>query len=84
MPFSVLKFQAKNLNKYKQKFSKDIEAKKIFTRPNGFFEGDILVQTNLARTLERIAKNGKEEFYSGETAKKISNFFHENLLGYLG
>ncbi len=76
--FVLSDFQAKNLNKYKQKFSKDIEAKKIFTRPNGFFEGDILVQKNLARTLERIAKNGKEEFYSGETAKKISNFFQNN------
>ncbi len=76
--FVLSDFQAKNLNKYKQKFSKDIEAKKIFTRPNGFFEGDILVQTNLARTLERIAENGKEEFYSGETAKKISNFFQNN------
>ena len=28
--------------------------------------------------MERIAKNGKEEFYSGKTAKRISNFFKEN------
>jgi gamma-glutamyltranspeptidase/glutathione hydrolase len=73
--FTLSSFQAKNLNKHKQKFSKNKEAKKIFTRPNGFSKGDILVQKNLANTLERIAQNGKKEFYSGETAKKIANFF---------
>ena len=76
--FVLSDFQAKNLNKYKQKFSKNKEAKEIFTRPNKFLQGDVLVQTNLAMTLERIAKNGKEEFYSGKTAKRISNFFKEN------
>jgi gamma-glutamyltranspeptidase/glutathione hydrolase len=76
--FVLSAFQANNLNKYKKKFSKNKEAKKIFTRPKGFFEGDILVQKNLAKTLERIAQNGKEEFYSGETAKKIANFFQNN------
>ena len=76
--FILSAFQAKNLNKYKKKFSKNKEAKEIFTRPMGFFEGDILVQKNLAKTLERIAQNGKEEFYSGDTAKKIANFFQSN------
>ena len=76
--FALSDFQAKNLNKYKQKFSKDNEAKKIFTRPNGFSEGDILIQSNLANTLEKISQNGKEEFYSGDTANKIANFFQIN------
>ena len=73
--FVLSDFQAKNLNKYKEKFSKNVEAKEIFTRPNGFTQGDTLVQTNLAKTLERIAYKGKQEFYSGETANKIANFF---------
>ena len=73
--FILSDFQAKNLNKYKTKFSLNKDAKKIFTRPNGFVEGDKLIQKDLANTLEKISKNGKEEFYSGETAKKISNFF---------
>ena len=76
--FVLSNFQANNLNKFKEKFLKNKEAKKTFTRPNGFFEGDLLVQTNLSRTLERIAQNGKEEFYSGVTAKKIVNFFQSN------
>ena len=37
-----------------------------------------MVQTNLANTLERISQYGEEEFYSGETAKKISRFFQIN------
>ena len=76
--FVLSDFQAKNLNKYKKKFLNSEESKKIFTRQDGFFEGDILVQTNLANTLERIAKNGEKEFYFGETAKKISSFFQTN------
>jgi gamma-glutamyltranspeptidase/glutathione hydrolase len=76
--FVLSDFQAKNLNKYKLKFSKNEEAKKIFTRPFGFSEGDILVQKNLASTLERIAQNGEEEFYSGETANKIADFFQSS------
>ena len=76
--FNLSKFQAKNLNKYSDKFSKNIEAKQIFTKPNGFKEGDLLIQKNLADTLERISKNGEQEFYSGETAKMISEFFKEN------
>ena len=76
--FVLSDFQSKNLNKYKQKFSKNKDAKKIFTRPDGFIEGDILVQKNLANTLERISVIGKDEFYSGNTAKKISNYFQSN------
>jgi gamma-glutamyltranspeptidase/glutathione hydrolase len=76
--FVLSNFQANNLNKYKKKFLKNKEATKIFTRTDGFSEGDTLIQKNLAITLERISKNGMDEFYSGETAKKISDFFHAN------
>ncbi len=76
--FALSDFQAKNLNKHKEKFSKNKEASEIFTKPNGFSQGDVLVQTNLAKTLQRISQNGKEEFYSGDTANKIANFFKLN------
>ena len=76
--FVLSDFQSKNLNKYKQKFLKNKEAKKIFTRPGGFSKGDILVQTDLANTLESIAQNGEKEFYSGGTARKIADFFKTN------
>ena len=34
--FTLSAFQAKNLNKYKDKFLKNEEAKETFTRPLGF------------------------------------------------
>ncbi len=36
--------------------------------------GDTLRYPALANTLKRIAKNGREEFYSGETAKILADF----------
>lgn len=37
----------------------------------GLYEGDILVQSDLADTLEYVATHTKEEFYTGEIAQKI-------------
>ncbi len=76
--FKLSSFQASNLNKYRDKFIRNEEAKKIFTLKNGLFkEGDILVQKDLADTIELILKKGPDEFYSGEIAQKISNYFLE-------
>ena len=75
--FYLSSFQSKNLNRYKEKFIKNEDSKRIFTKPNGFKENDLLIQKDLARTLEKISANGIKEFYSGETSKKIINFFRE-------
>ncbi len=40
--------------------------------------GDTLKFPNLANTLYRIMKNGKDEFYKGETAKKLVDFINDN------
>jgi gamma-glutamyltranspeptidase/glutathione hydrolase len=44
-----------------------------FRKPDGtrWREGDLLIQRDLADTLDRIAGQGPGEFYSGLTAKKI-------------
>jgi gamma-glutamyltranspeptidase/glutathione hydrolase len=49
------------------------ESKRIFQKNGAFFDvGETLTQPELAQTLERIASNGPNEFYEGETAKKFS------------
>ena len=51
----------------------DPESKRIFQKNGAFFDvGDTLAQPELAATLERIAKNGANEFYEGETAKRFA------------
>ena len=76
--FTLSEFQSKNINKYKKKFKRNVDATRIFTRPGGFKTNDLLVQEDLGDTLERISKNGMSEFYSGQTARKISDFFKSN------
>ena len=39
--------------------------------------GDTIKYTALAETLSRIMKNGKDEFYKGETAKKMVDFIQK-------
>ena len=40
--------------------------------------GDTLRFTNLANTLSRIMKNGRDEFYKGNTARKLVDFINDN------
>lgn len=39
--------------------------------------GDTLKNPKLAKTLERLVKNGKDEFYKGKTAKILVNYLQE-------
>ena len=49
------------------------ESRRIFLNGGRFFElGDTLKQRDLAATLERLARHGPDEFYSGETARLIA------------
>jgi len=51
----------------------DPESKRIFQKGGAFYDvGETLAQPELAQTLERIAKNGPNEFYEGETAKRFA------------
>ena len=59
------------------KGSKDLarspESKRIFQKDGALYDvGDTLTQPELAQTLERIAKNGANEFYAGETATRFA------------
>lgn len=49
------------------------ESKRIFHNNGKFYEpGDLLVQPELARVLERIQKKGADDFYLGETAQLLA------------
>lgn len=53
--------------------AKYADSNRIFLREGKYFhEGDVFVQTELARTLGRIATRGASDFYIGETAKLIA------------
>ncbi|MCI0689696.1 MAG: gamma-glutamyltransferase, partial [Sporichthyaceae bacterium] len=58
--------------------------REIYLHPDGsvYEIGDRLVQTDYARTLERIADGGPDEFYAGETARRMVEDFqaHGGLL----
>ncbi len=42
-----------------------------------FKEGDMISYPNLASTMKRIAQNGRDGFYKGETAQKLAAFIQE-------
>ncbi|MGK9165259.1 gamma-glutamyltransferase [Inquilinus limosus] len=59
---------------------KDPVAANIFFRPDGsaLQPGDRLVQTDLANTLEAIAKGGPDAFYKGAIAQKVAAAMQAN------
>jgi gamma-glutamyltranspeptidase/glutathione hydrolase len=56
-------------------FQKWLSSAKVFLKPDGqsYAQGDRLVQTDLADTLEAIAKSGPRAFYQGPIAEKIAS-----------
>ena len=55
------------------------ESKRIFQKNGAFYAmGETLIQPELAQTLERISKNGANEFYQGETAKRFADEMAKN------
>jgi gamma-glutamyltranspeptidase/glutathione hydrolase len=55
------------------------ESKRIFQRDGKYYEaGEIFVQPELGRTMERIARLGSADFYEGETARLLAQDMKEH------
>ena len=72
----VTKKQEKRILRHKKAFEKVNRDSIIFLKH--WKEGDTIKYIALANTLERILKNGRDEFYKGETSKKLAKFIQNN------
>ncbi len=68
----VTKFQAQSLADYRASFIKANGPNSLFSKE--YKENDTIKYPALAATLKRIAINGRDEFYNGETAQKLVAF----------
>jgi len=72
----VTKKQEDRIKKYQPLFSKANKDSTIFDF--AWKENDTIKYPALAETLTRIMKNGRDEFYKGETAKRLVKFIQDN------
>ncbi|MCP4976179.1 MAG: gamma-glutamyltransferase [Maribacter sp.] len=72
----VTEKQAKRLEHYRKQIIEVNGDNTLFF--NSCVQGDTLKYPALVNTLKRISKNGRDEFYIGETAKKLAAFVQEN------
>ncbi len=71
--FKITKNQADDFNKLQATFQKQNPEGCAFLKSKAWNANDLLVQEQLAKTLERIRDFGRKDFYEGETAKMIVN-----------
>jgi len=72
----VTEKQSNRIKRHQNSFKLANKEKTLFQKKIN--KGDTLKFPNLANTLERIMKNGRDEFYEGETGKKLVDFINEN------
>ena len=71
--------QAQGLRNAAKTLTRFPESNRIFLRNGKFYEpGETLVQPDLGRTLDRIARLGAEDFYEGETAHLLAKDMKEH------
>ncbi len=71
--FLLSNYEARRFNTYKNFFAENKAASKIFIKNNGSIwkQGDNFIQKDLAKTLKRIARYGRDGFYQGPVAEMI-------------
>ena len=70
--FPLSRAHARRLNAYAETFAAFPGTAAAFVDSTGWEEGDVLVQSDLARTLLRIRQRGRDGFYRGPTARLIA------------
>ena len=73
--FVVTENQKNTLANYREQFLKENKDTIIFAKT--YQAGDTIKNLQLAKTLERIMQNGKEEFYGGDTGQKMIAYLQE-------
>ena len=67
--------QAQLLSEYRKIIQKANNKKTLFAKT--YKQNDTIIYLALAATLKRIAKNGRDEFYKGETAEKFVKYVQQ-------
>lgn len=70
--FAITAREAENLNKFAEAFKEFNDESIAFLKEDKWNAGDLLIQKDLAATLQRISDNGAAEFYEGKTAELIT------------
>ncbi|WP_289022935.1 gamma-glutamyltransferase [uncultured Salegentibacter sp.] len=73
--FVVTEKQSKTLAHYRELFLRENKDTILFART--YRPGDTIKNPQLAKTLERIITNGRDEFYTGETGRKMIAYLQE-------
>ena len=73
--FVVTEKQSKTLAHYRELLLRENKDTILFAKP--YRPGDTIKNPQLAKTLERIIGNGREEFYTGETGRKMIAYLRE-------
>ncbi|MDN3723655.1 gamma-glutamyltransferase [Aequorivita sp. SDUM287046] len=73
--YSITEKEAEQLLIYKPYFDEVNDGEILYSKSLNM--RDTLINLALAKTLERISKNGRAEFYSGETGQKLISFLKE-------
>jgi gamma-glutamyltranspeptidase/glutathione hydrolase len=69
--FKITKRLADDLNRNANDFKARNPNKKYFLKDTRWQEGDVLVQDDLANTLQQIRDKGRDGFYGGDVADKL-------------
>jgi gamma-glutamyltranspeptidase/glutathione hydrolase len=70
--YPISERQARGFESSAERLTHYPDTKRIFTKDGKpYLPGDVLVQTNLAQTLKRVAQGGTEEYYRGDTAREM-------------